>query len=502
MDKIKQKIQLMLREDSSYFDNEYECQQILKLACDFYGDIFEFVIEENRILISKFYGTRSNFHAIIPDFVYGFKIIKTAQYIQSPFTDCVNLERITLGRGLRDLSYMLYGVKLKEIEGIDSWDVNRILSFESLFEESELEKIGNLGKWDISHGINLSKMFKNTKIKNIGDISQWNLSNAENISEIFYQSEVENFGKLDKWKVSSISNFSGAFANSKIPYIGDLSKWQVCNAVNMFSMFDNSKIENIGDICNWNTSKVENMSRMFKDTCMKNVGDLSLWEVDSIKSMNDMFYKSDIKNIGDISNWHYSLNNSIVELIKDMIFKAEQKVLENEESIIVDNLYITDENVMEENAEEILIGQKQYFSLNEIEFADVEGMIFASLNKKGEILFRFEIIASNDRSPYHEKIDNIKIYHKKAFNTKARRITETVGKNYEWKNAFNENGDESGRCLTFKDHEITKSYIQILDIEKNNMIINWSGTFDIGLNEKFDKNVCFNIKCTVPIRIY
>lgn len=186
---------------------------------------------------------------------------------------------ITTNAKVIDVSNWIFGDKIvniealfsknhnvKEIIGLDTWDVSNIENFGGLFEDCDsIETIDGIENWNVSKAIKLSGMFsKCSSLKKL-DLSKWNVSNVKYNSMLFAEcKELKEIKGLDKWNTNMFYACGLMFKNCSSLEALDLSNWQMGNVQTtneMFAYCDN--LETIGDVSKWDVSNVKDMSKMF-----------------------------------------------------------------------------------------------------------------------------------------------------------------------------------------------------------------------------------------------
>ena len=174
--------------------------------------------------------------------------------------DYLDLSDIDIS-GNTDLSGLFAGVRgIKELRGLDKWDVSGVTDMSRMFFNSEFEIISDLSNWNVSNVDDMSSMFEGSIVKSIGNLSNWSVSKVTSMSSMFEESLIESLGDISNWDVSSVIDMSGMFEDSPIKSLGDISNWDVSNVITFGFMFEGSEVRYVGDISKW--------SSKFKDNCV------------------------------------------------------------------------------------------------------------------------------------------------------------------------------------------------------------------------------------------
>lgn len=106
-----------------------------------------------------------------------------SKYINNMFSRCRSIESLDVSNFNLDNCKELKGVfqycaMLKEIKGLDKWNISNIINLERLFSYCyELNNI-NISNWDINKCENVSYMFADCKKLKI-DLSHWNINRKQ-----------------------------------------------------------------------------------------------------------------------------------------------------------------------------------------------------------------------------------------------------------------------------------------------------------------------------------
>ena len=179
---------------------------------------------------------------------------------------------------------------VKEIIGLDTWDVSNIENFGGLFEHCDsIETLDGIENWNVSKAIKLSGMFSGCSSLKKLDLSKWDVSNVKYNSMLFAEcKELKEIKGLDKW-------------NTNMFYACGL----------MFKKC--SSLETL-DLSNWKMGKVQSTNEMFYDCYnLTTIGDVSNWDVSNVKDMQSMFYNCG-KLECDCINWKLHIRCNISKL--------------------------------------------------------------------------------------------------------------------------------------------------------------------------------------------
>lgn len=256
------------------------------------------IIETN----DKFSLTNISFEEYEDDIVQLHREFRTLIKTQASVIDVSNWVFGNKVYSISDLFAQNYNVK--EIIGLDTWDVSNINNFSGLFDRcNNLESIKGIENWNTSNAITLSGIFSNCQSLTSLNLSNWDVSKSRYASLLF--------GDCIKLKE-----------------IKGLNKWNTNEFYSCGLMFRNcSSLEKL-DLSNWKMDKVQNMNGMFCDcNNLMSIGDVSNWDVSNVKDMSEMFY-----NCGnlecDCSNWKLHIRcktNKLSTYTSRRIFRAPKR---------------------------------------------------------------------------------------------------------------------------------------------------------------------------------
>ena len=217
--------------------------------------------------------------------------------------------------GYGSLSEMFSGRSIRELKGIDTFDVSNVTDMSYMFYS--MERILNfygLSSWNTSKVSNMSSMFRSTLVR------RYDQQGADLYPEF-----------LKNWDTSSVTDMSNMFQSCDgLKDLDFLSTWNTSSVTNMRGMFYwCHSLLNIDGVKNWNTSNVTDMSGMFNE-CLRstsacprgggncllnnnltssssNLDALKNWDVSHVSTFRDMFAGcSTLNDASALANWHFA----------------------------------------------------------------------------------------------------------------------------------------------------------------------------------------------------
>ncbi|PZT47988.1 hypothetical protein B6S12_06260 [Helicobacter valdiviensis] len=217
-------------------------------------------------------------------------------------------------------------------------DVSKITNFKDLFKNSRRRDFGGIETWDVSKVTTMESCFEEAEFFN-HNIEAWDVSKVKNMERMFY--EAVSFNQpLNAWNIANVESFREMFAHAK-SFDQNLESWgkkiDLDNGIDCEKMFWFSKIHEDEAYPSWScvcengkyipkhkafleelinsgispakidTSEITDMSELFKFASWDNerFSGIESWNVSNVTKMFHMFYEC--KNFNrDISNWDVS----------------------------------------------------------------------------------------------------------------------------------------------------------------------------------------------------
>jgi len=234
------------------------------------------------------------------------------------------------GMGLYEM-FSLTGPLFTGHASFNSWDVDGVQSFFSMFESSEFN--ADISNWVLNPPVGsdicwINHMFQNNTTFN-QNLDTLDVSNVTGFTGLFWGTN-NTASTLSSWDVSGSAldalnymAFSYMFKDAlHIP--SGIGSWTFNTTpgkdVYLSNMFDGT-IGTIPDITGWDTSQVKSMSYMFQNTSFNQ--DISSWDVSSIQDGFLYMFNGNATFNQDISSWDVSKNNSFSGMFRNSVFNQD-----------------------------------------------------------------------------------------------------------------------------------------------------------------------------------
>ena len=201
---------------------------------------------------------------------------------------------------------------------LSKWDVSNVAYLNNLLTDcSELVSV-DLSGWYFPNCTSLSSFFlRCTKLKEIKGIENWNVSNISNISNMFQLCESLTELDLSKWDTSNITTYAYAFKDAKLTTL-NISNW-VITALSNSALLDGAGGTNSKLIANnLDVSSLTSLSKIFYTTKFTEI-DTTGMILPETPDFSQMFYNCSITKIirglnvpsttKSVSNMFYGCSN-------------------------------------------------------------------------------------------------------------------------------------------------------------------------------------------------
>ena len=195
--------------------------------------------------------------------------------------------------------------KLKNIEGIEFLNTERVEDMGGMFYECICLENLDLSKFDTKKVTNMRNMFYNCQKLKTLDLSSFETDMVTNMESMFYNCILLNTLKLtNKFNTQKVEDMCSMFNSCKELKTINLSGFDTQNVEDMSKMFNLCKSLESLDLSNFNTLKVTLMDNMFNQCLQLTSLDLSNFDTQKVTKMNNMFfYCTGLKTV-DISNFN------------------------------------------------------------------------------------------------------------------------------------------------------------------------------------------------------
>ena len=195
--------------------------------------------------------------------------------------------------------------KLKNIEGIEFLNTEKVEDMRGMFYECICLENLNLSKFDTKKVTNMRNMFYNCQKLKTLDLSSFETDMVTNMESMFYKCILLNTLKLtNKFNTQKVEDMCSMFNSCKELKTINLSGFDTQNVKDMSRMFNLCKSLESLDLSNFNTQKVTLMNNMFNQCLQLTSLDLSNFDTQKVTNMSNMFfYCTGLKTV-DISNFN------------------------------------------------------------------------------------------------------------------------------------------------------------------------------------------------------
>ena len=153
--------------------------------------------------------------------------------------------------------------KVKQIIGLETWDVSKVTNMKGMFYNCRSLTELNISNWDVSKVTNMKGMFYKCSSLTELNISNWDVSNVTYMTEMFYDCESLTELNISNWDVSKVTDMRDMFDDCSSLTELNISNWNVSNVTDMRNMFYNCSSLTKLNISNWDVSNVTNIHYMF-----------------------------------------------------------------------------------------------------------------------------------------------------------------------------------------------------------------------------------------------
>lgn len=134
--------------------------------------------------------------------------------------------------------------------------------------------------------------------------------------------------------------------------------------------------------------------------------------------------------------------------------------------------------------------EKGKFLLKDITYTITNSI--AGISKEEEnINLVFDIVAETEDENVEYEMSRLSLYHNDGFCTYTKNIQDLKGRKFVWEEPYNEDDEAAGFLCVQEHEEITKSIIEILNVDGNILTVYWSGEANVFWDEKYGDNVPF-----------
>ena len=226
----------------------------------------------------------SNFKNVVTIDITGWETSKVTSMYRM-FNDCYELEHII---GLEDLdvssvenmSYLFWNnTKLTTLD-LSKWNTHNVYSMAAMFYSCiRLKEIAGIENFDLSKTTNIIGMFEECNALKKLDLSKWDVSGMQHVEQLFFACISLEELNLSNWKLNVTSSeymFNICKNLKKLNLTGFEFDKRISDMKYMFNRCES--LEHIeGDIEDWDVHNVKSFECMFQNCPVLKV-DLSKWE--------------------------------------------------------------------------------------------------------------------------------------------------------------------------------------------------------------------------------
>ena len=132
-----------------------------------------------------------------------------------------------------------------------------------------------------------------------------------------------------------------------------------------------------------------------------------------------------------------------------------------------------------------------FFKLSDVEYKITSSSVILT-NKNDSLYMSIRIVAKTEEKIDYE-IREVELYID-SFNTNVKNNEELENQKFIWSASTNSREESAGVLNIVEYEDVTNGVIEIKKIENNNITIHWSGNGNVFWNEKFGKDVPFDVE--------
>lgn len=134
--------------------------------------------------------------------------------------------------------------------------------------------------------------------------------------------------------------------------------------------------------------------------------------------------------------------------------------------------------------------EKGKFLLKDMNY-EVTGSLASAAKEDGSIVLSLHVEATTGDEKIGFEMESLSLYHNDGFCTYAANLPDLKGKKFVWKSHYNKDGAVAGFLCVQEHEEVTRSEIEILNVNGNLLTVHWSGKANVFWSRKYGKNVPF-----------
>ena len=223
---------------------------------------------------------------------------------------------------------------LREIIGIETWDVSQVRSFNSMFRDALSIENLDLSAWDVGNVWTMANAFNGARSLQSVDTTGWDTENVTHMNGMFANwngatalpnivHTLTSIPGIEGWNTENVTHMNGMFDNAFALQALDLSAWDTGSVQHMDNMFRRTHALTSLDLSDWDVSNVVNMSGMFdmanpdgRISQLTSIGDVRDWETGNVTQMQNMFRNTVFTQL-NLSGWDTSRVSNMQEMFRD-----------------------------------------------------------------------------------------------------------------------------------------------------------------------------------------
>ena len=172
-----------------------------------------------------------------------------------------------------------YALDVSRIDVSKLTDIGHIFDFLDTYEKISIKELHGIDEWDVHNIENMSGLFANLGIKSI-DVSNWDVRELRFAMSMFSDClGLKEVIGLEKWKTSNLQVITFMFNECRNLEKVDISTWDTQNVHVALGMFNECRsLKTVGDIADWNLKKMQSVEQMFYN-CKKLKLDIRKWKL-------------------------------------------------------------------------------------------------------------------------------------------------------------------------------------------------------------------------------
>lgn len=177
------------------------------------------------------------------------------------------------------ISQGAYALDVSRIDTSKLTDIGHIFDFLDKYEKISIKELHGIDEWDVHNIEDMSALFANLGINSI-DVSNWDVRKLHYAGMMFSDClGLKEVIGLEKWKTSNLEVLTYMFNECRNLEKVDISTWDTKNVQIALGMFHECRsLTTVGDISDWNLKNMETVDQMFYN-CKRLKLDIRKWKL-------------------------------------------------------------------------------------------------------------------------------------------------------------------------------------------------------------------------------